>query len=195
MIRPHPSSLLLVAVLPMLLADGRASAQVAYARDPATVVVRLTEMPGEIAAEEGGRTLEIHGDGRAVVHAPPYMRRAGDYETQLSAAEMDRIVQLVTANGLLDLDAAATRRAMHEADTAAAAAAAAEGRPRTVHLELDAAVTRLEVRVDGVARTITWTGVQSDAAHYPALTALQALATAERELRALMERPDLTRLP
>jgi hypothetical protein len=52
----------------------------------------------------------------------------------------------------------------------------------------------IEVRLNGVERTIRWTGLADDARRHPGIAALQGLAAAERELRTLMERQDLTRV-
>lgn len=182
-----------LAVLLALVIPTGAGAQIAYSRGADTVVIRFQEILGEFADGDQGPSIEIHGDGTARVHYPAFMKRAGDYTTQLGAAEMDRLIAVVVSGRLLDFDAAATSRAKAHAAARAATTASANGRP-TRHIVLDASTTVLELDLGGVRRTIRWSGLRSDTRRYPSVTGIQGLAHAQRELLTLMERGDLTRM-
>ena len=186
---------LVVAVVGTLLTltvATAAIAQVQYSRSANTVVIHLQEILGEFADE--GPSIKIYGDGTALVHYPVFMKRAGDYTTQLGAAEMDRLVAIVAGGGLLDFDAAAASRAKARAVSARATTTAnADGRP-TRHIVLDASTTIVKLELGGVRRTIRWTGLRSDARRYPGVSEIQGLAQAQRELLSFMERDDLTRV-
>jgi hypothetical protein len=182
----------------LLLAGTSATAQVDYARDPSTVVLRFQEVFGEAGGSERGApvaergpSIEIHGDGTARIHYPAFMQRAGDYTTTLDAAEMDRLVAVVAEGGLLTFDADATRQAR---ETAAARAGTTRDGLQTRQIVFDADTTIIDVRMGGVARRITWQGLRGDAQRHPSVGALQGLLQVQRELLALMERGDLTRV-
>jgi hypothetical protein len=172
---------------------GAATAQpvdVDYARDPQVAVVTWTEIPGEIADPDPTPSLVVYGDGRAVAHYPHYMKRAGDHELRLSAAEMRTLVRGLAQKGLVEFDRAAAR-------TAARDAAAASGIER---VSTDPATTVIELRLSryrppaavadvlDVHKRIEWRGLRGDARDHPSVSAIQNLAAAQRDLAALAAR-------
>jgi hypothetical protein len=171
---------------------GAATAQdveVDYAKDPRVAVVTWIEIPGEIANPDAKPRLVVYGDGLAVAHYPPYMKRAGDFELQLSAAEMNALVRGLVQNGLVEFDPGAVR--------SAARAAAAPGVER---VSTDPATTVIELRLShyrqpgavvydlDVRKRIEWRGVRAATRDYPSVDELQGLAAAQRELDALAVR-------
>jgi len=183
-----------VGTLLTLTVATAAIAQVQYSRSANTVVIHLQENLGEFADGDEGPSIKIYGDGTALVHYPVFMKRAGDYTTQLGAAEMDRLIAIVAGGGLLNFDATAANLAKAQAASArSATTAGADGRP-TRHIVLDASTTIVELDLGGVRRTIRWSGLRSDARHYPGVSEIQGLAQAQRELLTFMERDDLTRV-
>jgi hypothetical protein len=203
---------LLLAILGIALGGWKAAAQdpgetetsaaiVEYARDPGTVVIQFTEKLGEIALPEGGPSLRVYGDGRALVHYPRYMKRAGDYRVQLSQEEMARLMRLLVDRKVLEFDPKAARRARQNA----AAARRAAGEP--AFYVSDASTTTLEVRLDrykppglgrpvarDVHKKISWYGLQPDVKQYPEIETIRNLHAAQRELRAILKRPDLVKV-
>jgi len=159
-----------------------AAEPVAYPRAAGSIVIRFTETIGELQPGEPGPSLTVYGDGRAVAHYPGFMKRAGDHTTQLSAAELDGIMQSIAAKGLLAFDAAAVQRARD----GASAARRAGNAPVTVWSEVD--VTTIEVTVAEGTRRVTWRGVREDARQFPEVAALQNLAALRAELGAIMDR-------
>jgi len=172
---------------------GVATAQdagVDYPRDPQVAVVTWTEIPGEIADPDPKPSLVVYGDGRAVAHHPRYRKRAGDFELQLSAAEMNTLVRGLVRKGLVEFDRNATRNAARNA-------AAAHGIER---VSTDPSTTVIELRLSryrppgavadvlDVRKRIEWRGLRGAARDHPSVRALQDLATAQRDLAALAAR-------
>jgi hypothetical protein len=163
-----------VAAVPLARAAG------GYPTDGGTVVVHYQEALGELA--EGGPSLTVYGDGRAVAHWPGYMKRAGDYDVQLSPREMDALVSSLVANGVLDVDTAALRRAVRDAKAAERAA----GAPITIVSDPD--VTTIELTTVQGRRTVRWAGLREAAREHPDIPAIQALHAAREDLVGVMDR-------
>lgn len=206
-----PRSLIALVVTTVLSAHAGAAPAAAaepvveYARDAQTVVLRYTEILGEIGEKDRGPVLTIYGDGRVLVHQPAYMTRAGDYALRLRRGELDRLMRSLAGKGLIDFDETAARAAKRARLIAARQAAQRAPGTATVSYVADDSTTVIEMQlaryvpaggraVTGVHKRIAWDAVRWDAAHHPDITALQGLAAAEQELRALRERPDLTRV-
>ncbi len=164
-------------------------ADVDYSRDPRVAVVTWTEVSGEIANPDTKPRLVVYGDGLAVAHYPPYMKRAGDFELQLSEAEMAALVRGLVQNGLVEFGPGAVR--------GAARAAAARGVER---VSTDLSTTVIELRLShyrppgavaydlGVRKRIEWRGARAANRNHPSVHALQGLAAAQRALDALAVR-------
>ena len=88
-----------LAVLVPAAAPVLADAPLGYRRAADALVVKLTELPGEIDASQGSPSLAIYGDGRAVVHRPAYMKNPGDHAFRLTVAELDRARRLARGEG------------------------------------------------------------------------------------------------
>jgi hypothetical protein len=160
-----------------------------------TVVVRYQEVIGELAEADRGPSLEVRADGRVQVHFPPYMRRAGDWETTLDARSLDELIGTLVGHGVLDFDAGATRARKRQ--SLATRAARARQRPgETLLFEAaDETTTIITVRDGDTERTVSWSGLRGDSKHHPELPELAALRAAQRVLEALMVRPGLVRRP
>lgn len=176
---------------------GGGAATIAYDRTPGAVVVRFTEVPGELAEADGGPVLTVYGDGRATVRYPPYMRRAGTYTVRLARPEVDALVASLADKGLVELDAAREQQSLRAAEASRAAAAGA-GDAALVAVT-DEATTIVDLTLerydpaDGppltdVRQRIVWHGLREDAARHGRLGAVGGLDGARRELLDLMER-------
>jgi hypothetical protein len=201
--------LLGAAALGVGFAVGAAAAQdvseptLEYARDPATVVVSFRETLGGVADADPGPFVTVHGDGRVLVHFPAYMKRGGDYELRLDEQEMRDLLLLLVEHGVLGFDETAARDAKRAVAVARRAAAPSGG---AVRVASDTSWTVFEVALEryrpaasraapaATRKTIAWPDPRTDAALYPSIAAIRDLAAAEQALRALMERPDLTKV-
>ena len=177
-----PRSALALAAAASVWIAGAPVARAAggYATDGGTVVVHYQETYGELG--ESGPSLTVYGNGRAVAHWPAYMKRAGDYDIQLSRREMDGLVSSLVANGLLDVDTVAVRRAAREAKAAKRAA----GAPITIVSDPD--LTTIELNTDQGRRAVRWAGLREDAREHPDIAAIQALHAARQDLVGVMDR-------
>jgi len=160
-----------------------------------TVVVHYAETIGELAEQDRGPSLTIHQDGTFEAHYPAYMRRAGNYRGRLDAQTLDALLRRIVERGVLDFDAAAVRAERRDAAMARALAPFRPGADAPLFEASDPSITSITVRRDGVERTVTWAGLRADVARHPEITALRALRDTEVELRDLMERSDLRRVP
>jgi hypothetical protein len=171
--------------------------------DPQALVLHFSETHGAIANPDPGPSLEIHADGRVVVHYPPYMKRAGDYELRLSAGELRRLVASQLARGIAEFDSAAARRRTRE--LARERGRAAGSKRSELFAAADASTSRFELylgRYTAVGRApqvdfsnrVSWPGLPAHARHYPEIDSLKELARARRELIELMQSADLVRV-
>lgn len=166
--------------------EGEPGEVVTYARGAEEVVVSYLEALGEIEDEDPGPSLKVYGDGRVLVHYPAYMKRAGDYELQLSDSELDALMRSLVSKGVLDFNEAAARASTEEVLETARA------EQREVTYRSDASVISIEVNANQVERSVSWRDLRQDAVLFPQVMAIQDLAAVHRELRQLMEREDLT---
>ena len=133
------------------------------------------------------------------------MKRAGDYSLQLTQAEMEALLSSLVQGGLIDFNPEATQAQMRQVAAARRAQATQAGQRAVLTTRSDEATVSIEIRLnryipaggparDNVTKRLSWTGVGDDAEQYPSITALQALAAVQRQLLALTERADLTRV-
>lgn len=198
-----PSPPALIAALSIIFAAAAPAfgdTDLGYRRAADALIVKLTEAPGEIDVSQGSPSVAIYGDGRAVVHRPPYMKNPGDHAFRLSTAELDRLVASLVAKNLPGFDGEGARAAKrHALQTRLAARSATE--PVSIRVVHDAPTTVIELHLTtsaraatgaptAVDRTISWYAVQADAEQYPDVAAIQDLAAARAELLLLMQRAD-----
>lgn len=172
--------------------------------DPATVVLEYHEIVGMIAAEDRGPSLMIRADGSGVVHFPVYMRRAGAYELRIPTSELRELVGSIVAEGLVEMDPAAMRRARNQAEAEAGRRAREEGEALVaVSDESTSAVTlRLAEYRRGpggpvqsdVEKTVVWHGLRSDAERFPGVPGLAGLQRVTETLEAYLTHPGLIHL-
>ena len=186
----------LVFVLTTVVWTVAVPAQLSYevSSSPDVVVLQLSQDVGIRAADETP-LVRIYGAGRVVVHFPDYMRRAGDYELELSPAAFEDLVGAAVKT-MLPFDSTATE--------ALVVALEEEARDEGLLFSVsDEAMTTLEVRVEryrpeGAAedvgesvKRVVWTGLGSDAERFGDVVALRDLAGVYRQLLTLTEHPDL----
>jgi hypothetical protein len=188
--------LLVLGSVPLRVAAGAEDSEpvIEYSRDPAVVVIGYRLELGEVAERDPGPSLTIYGDGRAVVHYPRYMNRAGDYQVRLGEREMQALVRSLVDDGVMEFDEAAARQRERE-ERSRRATLGATTDPSLTHIRLRLERYRPAGASDGepkqADKRIRWPALADDAAEYPAIEAIRNLAAAERELAAIMERDDL----
>jgi len=190
----------LVAVMASAAADPDVAGRASVPRD-ATLVLRLSEQPGEAPGDER-HVLEIWGDGRIRVQRPSYMKGSREAETHLAPGELDAVVAMLAANGVLDFDTDAVRARATHARTARLEQALRD--PTVTILDAtDPDSTSIEIRFDRTGqevpgsvlppavRRIEWLGLRADARFFPECPELAALAQAQAALWHLAERAEL----
>ena len=194
--------LLAGSLLALAASAGAQSAdwQVSHEARSDRVVLRYREHFQELrSAADPGPELVVRGDGRATLHVPPYMKRAGDYELDLSQAELRELLRDAVRRGLFDFDAAKVR------DDRRRSQRQRRSRGEPLHERSEDAVTQIELSLtslrspDGRQRRdvevrVEWPGVRGDARRFPEVRALTDLGAFERQLRAFLDRPDWVRV-
>jgi hypothetical protein len=169
------------------------------------VIVSLRQDVGELAERSSTPMLRIYKDGRVRVFFPKYMKRAGHYMLHLSDYELDRLIGSLANKGLMEFNAEEVRAEKKQRDRQRMDEVLAEGLQPTFYYTTDDTKTVIEIDVDDyrprgsrttvhVQKQIVWRNLQWDAERYPDVKAIQDLAAATRELKALTEREDLLKL-
>ena len=180
------------------LETATAQAVIEYTDSPQALIIKFEERFGEIGGTGPGPSVEVYGDGRVSVFYPHYMKRAGTHHLQLTPEEMERLLQLLSAQNIPAFDSAAVRQIRE------LAVAAEEVRSGMLFYSTDPSTTILELYLDQYAsasppgqepipvqQRIVWQGLRADARRLPDVEAIQNLFTAHQELRSLMEHPAL----
>ncbi len=183
------------------LETATAQAVIEYTDSSQALIIKFEERFGEIGDTGPGPSVEVYGDGRVSVYYPHYMKRAGTYQLQLAPEEIERLLQLLSAQNIPAFDSAAVRQTR---DLAVAAEEVGSGILFSVS---DPSTTILELHLDqyasasppgqvpiAVQQRIVWQGLRADARRLPDVKAIQNLFTAHQELRSLMEHPALEQL-
>ena len=189
-----------------LLSPLLAQVSFQYAQESNTPVVVLKRTSGELGGTDPIPLLRIYGNGSVRVHFPSYLKRAGDYELQLSQTEMETLLASLIEQGLMGFDPLAAMRQKEEIAQQATAAAQQAETQASVSKLMDGDTTVIEIHLDsytasdGITTTdltkkISWHGLQWEAQQHPGIESLQKLAAAGRELLALCEREDLVKVP
>jgi len=202
------------------LAQTGSAPSVIWDSDPDTLLVSYRDVWAELANQDPTPLIRIFGDGRVLVHYPVYTPKAGEYELRLGPQELESLLTSMAAKGLatVDLQAAQGLKSSEEQLLRSAARDAARSeellgvpvRDRTPELFMvaDDSTTVFELHLTGyrpagnslaasatVDRSLSWRGLGTDAERYPDIEPIQQLRAAELELRTLLERADLRRVP
>lgn len=191
----------LLMALCALPGPAQRAAEVAFPPHPDFLVLRYDLSHDMIAEQDPEPLLRIYGDGRVLVHYPSTMKKAGDYELVLTQGELRQLLLLLADRNIPGLDVAALRRERREAE------ARQRAQQGLLFAISDDTVTHLEIHleryqppggapaVSNLDRSIEWRNLHSDAERFPGIRGIQDLAAAESEIRELLERPDLVRVP
>jgi hypothetical protein len=185
---------------------GGFDAEFTISGDEGAVVLSYQRDIAALAEANPTPLLRIYGDGRYVVHYPPYMTMAGSYQGGITVDRLEALIRTAIDGGLLELDVEAVERErrLREAERHAMRRAANE--PELFEVS-DKESTRIRLRLEmykpegvigpGLPREteVLWWGLREDAVMYPEIEALRRLASFESELLALVEAQDLERLP
>lgn len=151
------------------------------------MILRMTRHIGLVASSDPGPRVVIWDDGIVDVHFPAFMKRAGDYRVELSAAELEVLVSGLLADGLQEFDPALVREELVGKSTPT------NGGGQIVSREMDRGFTEFQYSLPVtenkglVHGSIRWRGLQSSARRHPDVKALQDLASIESRLLELAD--------
>lgn len=177
------------------LAQSRADGAFHFTAHADRPILTLAREHGMIRGLQERPFVLVFGDGRVRVERPPYMVQPGVFEYRLGAAELDELVASLDRDQVLTLDSVALSR---ERDAAERSRRSATGERL---MTTDTTVTRIKIDFASFARAgdppaalgnmLLYGDLQIDAMRFPQIEGLQALASAEKRLLALMDHPDM----
>lgn len=177
---------------------AQAEAMARFSSDPDTVVISYNLISHLLAQPDTTPLIRVYGDGRVVVHYPAYSPKAGDYETTLSTGEMAKLLNMVVNNGLIGFnrrDFMAKRNQVKRTKERATgiAHAISEIDETLIKVHLDEYQSEPNKAIErNVQKKISWDNLAFDMKFYPEVSELRKLAEAEKMLRAILERDDLS---
>ena len=86
--------------------SGEQTAGFSFATDSSSIgpVIYYLQNVEMLSRTNDKKTLSIYRNGRVIVHYPVYMKKAGDYEMQLSSVELEDLLKSLSRNGIMDFD-------------------------------------------------------------------------------------------
>ena len=145
--------------------------------------------------------LRVYGSGRVQVHFPVYMKKAGDYEMQLSRAELNALLRMLADKGVMDFDAAAIGQERKQLEMTRKAATGelfnvSDATDTVINIKLNQYQrTASSPRINGFSSQFRWRNLTSDARRFSDSTGITQAANAAATLQALCEHPGLQKLP
>ncbi|WP_395794857.1 hypothetical protein [Aquimonas sp.] len=146
----------------------------------------LSIVSGALRGSESERLrVSVHEDGCVAVQRPWYLRKSGQYEIRLDAAERESLRAEIAIEALRGVSADSLRQ---EAKAAEALAKREDGEPEIEFHALDADVFALQWREDDVPRELVWADVLDAADRQPKSAGINALASTVRAIQPLLQR-------
>lgn len=166
------------------LAPSLAPAAAPCAGDP---LLMLTVTAGEaVVAKDRQLIVQVHDNGCVLLHRPAFYRDAGDYQLQLSAADISALRQQIDTLGSFDAAKLRFEVGVKQAGRRKDGSATA--------LEIvDADRFELSWRIGGKSAHADWSGLHEYAEQFPDIEALGRLSRTSSQLQKLAQREDLQR--
>lgn len=149
------------------------------------ILIEYHRYSSKLAERDPTPLVRLYGSGKLLIHFPHYMKRAGDYHTTLTQAEMDELMNTLRTSGFVGSEASETARRI--------ASAQAQQRPlQNVFYRSETTLSYVVVHGQTPVVSMTLRNLQSDARKLGTAVLLSA-AAAERQLLALTARAGLIR--
>ena len=201
----HPrifSHLLLVSLL--FLLHGAATAEngksaekthpaFKYSETAAEPVIEYNLVHDMLAEPDPTPLLRVYGNGRVHVHYPVYMKKAGDYELQLSKPELNALIRELANDGIIDFDKGKAIGRRNQLETEQRAATG------MLYYISDTTETVIDIRLDEYQRSpsdnrisnlnkhFSWENLEQDAHRYKNHRSIQSAANGVKVLDNLMQ--------
>lgn len=199
--------LLLTVLLAMTGVQAQGPGQAGAAGQPQFLFPAQAEVPvieyrlvhHMLADQDPDPLLRIYGNGRVHVHFPVYMKKAGDYEYQLSESELNALLRSLSQDGVIDFDHAAVtaeRKQMEDQQRAAG----------ELHYISDTTETIIDIRLNEYRRhpgarrirnlykRFSWKNLEQDERRFPQSNAIKGAAAGANRIHTLLDRPGMQRI-
>jgi len=171
-----------------------------YSETATDPIIEYNLVHDMIAEPDPEPLLRVYGSGRVHVHYPAYMKKAGDYELQLSKQELKTLIRELADDGVIDFDRQAVK---HQRDQL-------EKEQRSKKQESfsysDESHTVINIRLDeyqkspGAAKKqkinkqFSWPNLKQDARRFPGAREINDASRAAGKLESLKDHHDLVRV-
>jgi hypothetical protein len=172
-----------------------------YSQTAVEPVIEYNLVHHMLAEPDPQPLLRIYGDGRVHVHYPVYMKRAGDYELQLSQPELRALIRALAGDGIIDFDRATAREKRRQLQAQQRAATG------TLFEISDSSETVIEIRLDeyqqapgtaavrNLEKRFAWSDLPQDARRFPGWAEIVKANNAAQRLESLLNREDVVQTP
>lgn len=171
-----------------------------YSETAAEPVIEYNLVHDMLAEPDPQPLLRVYGNGRVHVHYPVYMKKAGDYELQLSKSELNKLIRDLATDGIIDFDKAAIKHQRQQLEKQQ------HEQTGTLFYVSDSSHTVINVRLEEYQKTpgtakarnlnkrFTWPDLEQDARRFPQSRAIATANRAAQRLDALMQRSELAKV-
>lgn len=162
--------------------------------DPGVPVISYSETPELLGNPDRTPRVQVFGDGLVWVHYPVYMKKAGDYQMQLSRDQLLGLLREVEP--LIDFDKQAVSQARHMAGQARIARSGmlfyrSDSLLEEIELNLASYQASQGAPARAIEQKYSWTDIRIEAQDFPEISELQDLDRARRSIRALLDSQNL----
>lgn len=144
-------------------------------------------------------SVRVYADGRVHVHYPVYMQNKGDYEYQMTHAELVALLKSLATRGMMEFDQARAKgeKQAEEAKLRAKGQyfAVSDAVESVVDIRLPAYQKSLLSPVQSnFSKRILWKNIEQDAKRYKNSPLVQSVAKAIGQLDSLMSHPAMRKV-
>jgi len=173
-----------------------------YPRTANFIVIEYSQILTMLEDQDPIPLLRIYGDGRVLVHNPAYTKRAGDYEMQLSDAELQQLIASLELKGLFSYNKNNVAQLKQKSKARQLSASAT---PITTMISDD---TYSEIKINlgsympttsrspitNFNKKLSLKNLKSAAKDHPDVAALKDAAGAEEQLSTFLNHPELIKI-
>ena len=169
------------------------------------IILTLRQDIGELEERDPTPMLRIYKSGLVRVYFPKFMKKAGHYMLHLSDQELEKLITSLDSKGLMELNVEEVQAEKKKTQQERREEAPADDAQRTFFYTTEDTRTEIDIDIEDyrprgaqrsvrVRKKIVWKDLEWDAKRYRNVRAIQNLAAAARELKALTKREDLLKL-
>jgi len=171
-----------------------------YSETATEPVIEYNLVHDMLAEPDPEPLLRVYGNGRVHVHYPAYMKKAGDYELQLSKPELNALIRDLANDGIIDFDKNTIREQRKQLEE--------QQRDQTgvLHYVSDSSHTVIDVRLDEYQKNpnsekikdlqtqFFWPDLKQDAQRFPKSQSIRDANSAAQRLNTLTQHHNLVKV-